>query len=144
MNPHGLHDDQHYTTADDLYKITKYAMTLPVFYGDLLENLLFNIPATNVSPEPRYVYTTNMLIEPNAGGSYYYPYCNGIKTGSHDQAGYNCLVSTAVKDGYSYMCIANEHWVPFANTAHGFAIIIGIMVIICVIILLLLRKKRIL
>ena len=37
----------------------------------------------------------------------------------------------------------NEHWVPFANTAHGFAIIIGIMVIICVIILLL-RKKRIL
>lgn len=29
----------------------------------------------------------------------------------------------------------NEHWVPFANTAHGFAIIIGIMVIICVIIL---------
>ena len=38
----------------------------------------------------------------------------------------------------------NEHWVPFANTAHGFAIIIGIMVIICVIILLLLRKKRIL
>ena len=38
----------------------------------------------------------------------------------------------------------NVHWVPFANTAHGFAIIIGIMVIICVIILLLLRKKRIL
>ncbi len=34
---------------------------------------------------------------------------------------------------------------PFANTARGFAIIIGIMVIICVIILLLLRwKKRIL
>lgn len=38
----------------------------------------------------------------------------------------------------------NEHCIPFANTAHGFAIIIGIMVIICVIILLLLRKKRIL
>ena len=23
----------------------------------------------------------------------------------------------------------NEHWVPFANTAHGFAIIIGIMAV---------------
>ena len=30
-NPHGLHDDQHYTTARDLYVITKYAMTLPYF-----------------------------------------------------------------------------------------------------------------
>ena len=104
MNPHGLHDDQHYTTADDLYKITKYAMTLPYFM-EICSKTYYQIPATNVSPEPRYVYTTNMLIEPNAGGSYYYPYCNGIKTGSHDQAGY-CLVSTAVKDGYSYMCIA--------------------------------------
>ncbi|PWM21552.1 MAG: D-alanyl-D-alanine carboxypeptidase [Collinsella tanakaei] len=104
MNPHGLHDEQHYTTAEDLYKITKYAMTLPYFM-EICSKTYYEIPATNVSPEPRYIYTTNMLIEPNAGGSYYYKYCKGIKTGSHDQAGY-CLVSTAVKDGYSYMCIA--------------------------------------
>ena len=30
-NPHGLHDTEHYTTAADLYKITKAAMTLPHF-----------------------------------------------------------------------------------------------------------------
>ncbi len=104
MNPHGLHDEQHYTTARDLYKITKYAMTLPYFM-EICSKTYYEIPATNVSSEPRYIYTTNMLIEPNAGGSYYYRYCKGIKTGSHDQAGY-CLVSTAVKDGYSYLCIA--------------------------------------
>ena len=38
----------------------------------------------------------------------------------------------------------NAKWVPFANTAYGFSIICGIIVIICVLIFLLLRKKRIL
>ena len=38
----------------------------------------------------------------------------------------------------------NAKWVPFANTAYGFGIICGIIVIICILIFLLLRKKRIL
>ncbi len=38
----------------------------------------------------------------------------------------------------------DAEWVPLANTAHGFMIICGIIVVICVIILLMLRKKRIL
>ncbi len=103
MNPHGLHDENHYTTAEDLCKITEYALTLP-YFSEITSQTYYEIPATNVSPEPRYVYTTNMLISQNAGGEYYYRYCKGIKTGSHDQAGY-CLVSTAVKNGYSYLCV---------------------------------------
>lgn len=106
-NPHGLHDDNHYTTAHDLYKITKYAMGLPHF--------------TEISSQTRYTYkpiggpnsgrqrtlcTTNLLIDKNAlGGKYYYVYARGIKTGHHDEAGY-CLISTATADGYSYMCVA--------------------------------------
>ena len=104
MNPHGLHDEQHYTTAQDLYLITKYAMTLPYFM-EICSKTYYTIPPTNQSPTERTIYTTNMLLNQNAGGEYYYKYAKGIKTGSHDQAGY-CLVSTAVKDGYSYMCIA--------------------------------------
>lgn len=38
----------------------------------------------------------------------------------------------------------NAQWVPLANTAHGFAIVCGIMIVICVLLLLWLRKKRIL
>jgi len=38
----------------------------------------------------------------------------------------------------------SSKWVPLANTAHGFLIICGIMIIICVLILILLKKKRIL
>ena len=38
----------------------------------------------------------------------------------------------------------NATWVPFANTAHGFTIICGIIIIICILILIMLKKKRIL
>ena len=38
----------------------------------------------------------------------------------------------------------NAKWVPFANTAHGFTIICGIIIIICILILIMLKKKRIL
>lgn len=102
-NPHGLHDDEHYTTAEDLSIMTKYALSLP-YFSEITSKTYYEIPPTNTSPEARMVYTTNMLINQNAGGSYYYKYCKGIKTGSHDQAGY-CLVSTAMKDGYSYLCV---------------------------------------
>ena len=107
-NPHGLHDDNHYTTAHDLYLITKYAMSLPHF--------------TEITSRTRYTYkpvggpdagkqmptlsTTNLLIDKNLlGGKYYYQYAKGIKTGHTDEAGY-CLVSSATAEGYSYLCVA--------------------------------------
>lgn len=102
-NPHGLHDEDHYTTANDLYRITKYAMTLP-YFTEVSSTVSYNLPATSVSPA-RTLYTTNKMISINAEGGYYYQYAKGIKTGAHDQAGY-CLVSTAVRNGYSYLCVA--------------------------------------
>ncbi len=38
----------------------------------------------------------------------------------------------------------NSRWVPLANSAHGFAIVCSIMIVICVLLLVWLRKKRIL
>lgn len=37
----------------------------------------------------------------------------------------------------------DSRWVPFANMTHGFAIICGIMALLCVIIIFILRKKKI-
>lgn len=37
----------------------------------------------------------------------------------------------------------DSRWVPFANMTHGFAIICGIMALLCVIIIFVLRKKKI-
>ena len=106
-NPHGLHDPNHYTTAHDLYKITKYAMGLPHFTEITSQTRYTYKPSGGPNAENnRTLCTTNLLIDKNAlGGKYYYIYARGIKTGHHDEAGY-CLVSTATADGYSYMCVA--------------------------------------
>ncbi len=102
-NPHGLHDDNHYTTAEDLYKITQYAMSLPYFM-DIVTQTEYTLPPTNLYTGERTIYTTNKMMDKNEP-VYYEPYIEGIKTGSHDEAGY-CLVTTAQKNGQRYMIVA--------------------------------------
>lgn len=97
-NPDGLHDDNHYTTARDMYKITTYALTLPKFAE------ITNTTSYTCEGDDAPLLTTNYLIDPNNGGEYYYMYAKGIKTGTTDQAG-RCLVTTATADGYSYMAV---------------------------------------
>ena len=106
-NPHGLHDENHYTTARDLYKITKYAMSLPHFTEITSQTRYTYKPAGGPdASKSRTLSTTNYLIDRNAlGGQYYYRYARGIKTGHHDQSGY-CLVSSATAEGYTYLCVA--------------------------------------
>lgn len=104
-NSHGLHDENHYSTARDVAIFTKYALSLP-FFAEITNQVWYTLPATNMCETERTVYTTNRMINQNANeGEYYYSYAKGIKTGSHDQAGF-CFVSTAVQDGYSYLCVA--------------------------------------
>lgn len=97
-NPDGLHNDNHYTTARDMYKIATYALTLPKFAE------ITNTTAYTCEGDDYPLVTTNYLIDPNNGGEYYYMYAKGIKTGTTDQAG-RCLVTTATADGYSYMAV---------------------------------------
>ena len=101
-NPHGLHDIDHYTTAKDMYKITSYARTMP-YFTEITTKLYYEVPKTN-KQDKRIVYTTNSMLK-SSDADYYYRYAKGIKTGHHDQSGY-CLVSTATKGGYTYMCLA--------------------------------------
>lgn len=97
-NPDGLHNENHYTTARDLYKITKYALTLPKF-AEITDTSTYYCEG-----EEYPLITTNLLIDPNRGGEYYYTYAKGIKTGTTDEAG-RCLVTTATADGYSYIAV---------------------------------------
>ncbi len=98
MNPDGLHNPEHYTTARDLYKISTYALTLPYFQE------ISNATEYKCEGDDSYLVTTNYLIDEARGGEYYYTYAKGIKTGTTDEAG-RCLVTTATADGYSYMAI---------------------------------------
>ena len=72
-NPHGLYDENHYKTASDLIKITKYAMTLPGF-TEITSKVTSDILGSDRYP----LVTTNSLIDPVRGGKYYYKYAKGI------------------------------------------------------------------
>lgn len=94
-NPDGLPDENQYTTANDLLKISLAALKNDTF--------------VKISTTKQYEYNDMMYYHTNlmlhAGYlSYYYPYAEGIKTGSTTEAGY-CLITKASKDGYNYLAI---------------------------------------
>lgn len=103
INPHGLDGDgSAYTTANDLYKITKHALTNPTF-KKITSTPRYDIPPTNEYHETRYLHNTNKMMNP-AYKDYYNESISGVKTGTTDLAGH-CVISTASKNGYNYMLI---------------------------------------
>ncbi len=98
MNPHGLHDPEHYSTAYDIYTMASYALTLP-YFSEITDTATYYCEGDDYP-----LVTTNYLIDANRGGEYYYTYAKGIKTGTTEEAG-RCIATTAVGDGYAYMCI---------------------------------------
>lgn len=101
-NPHGLHDDNHYTTARDLYTIIKEALKYDVF-REICRTASVEIPPTNMYSS-RYLKTTNYLLSEQTAEGYYYEYARGIKTGTTSQAGI-CLASFAEKDGITLVSV---------------------------------------
>ncbi|MGL5972723.1 MAG: D-alanyl-D-alanine carboxypeptidase family protein [Oscillospiraceae bacterium] len=102
VNAHGLFDENQYTTADDLYILTKHAMTIPVF-NEISSSSSFDMPQTNKQPARRFT-TTVLMQDRLRGGKYYMNYVKGIKTGSLSESG-RCLVTTAKINGSSYMLV---------------------------------------
>jgi len=94
-NPHGLHDENHYTTARDLYRIASEAMKDETF-AEVVRTAIKTLQETNMQKE-RQVLSTNQLILRRAD-PWYYKDCKGIKTGTTTPAG-ACLVSAAEKNG---------------------------------------------
>ncbi len=91
INPNGLHNDDHYTCAYDLYLIAQAAMQYEEFQT-IVNTAQHKIDATNKNEE-RIILTTNELIK-SRYSPLYYDNCYGIKTGHTTPAGY-CLVSYA-------------------------------------------------
>ncbi len=98
INVHGLDGDgSAYTTANDLYKITKYALQNSTF-KEIVSTTKYQVPIKSYP-----YYNTNKMMNP-AYKDYYSPYISGVKTGTTDLAGH-CVVSTASKDGYNYLLV---------------------------------------
>lgn len=100
VNTHGLDADGHYTTAEDLAVIIKYALQNETFC-EIVSTPSYTQAATNKRKETAYTNTNNLLL---SNSTYYYEPCKGIKTGSTEKAGH-CLASYATKNGYTYLCI---------------------------------------
>ncbi len=103
VNAHGLDENPNgYTTANDLYKITKYALTNPTF-KEITSTSRYDIAPTEKYPYTRYLHNTNKMMNPGIR-DYYHKSVSGVKTGTTEKAGH-CVITTASQDGYNYMLI---------------------------------------
>lgn len=98
-NTHGLHDDDHYTTAYDVALVFAKGMEYDLF-RQLVSTASYQTAATE-RKGPREFYNTNALISRWYYTDYFYDKAIGGKTGTTEEAG-NCLVSAA-KNGDEYL-----------------------------------------
>lgn len=102
-NTNGLPAEGHYSSAYDLYLITREAMKHPAFME--ICNLKTYQPENAEINAGKAITNSNSLIVANeAYGNYVYEGAAGVKTGFTQAAGY-CLISTAERNGLSVMAI---------------------------------------
>ena len=103
VNPNGIHEDSHYSSAYDLYLIADYAMKNE-FFRTLVATTEYTLPATEKYPnEDRVLETTNELLNENSR-KYFYKNAIGIKTGYTSKAG-NCLIGGASRDELEFIAV---------------------------------------
>ena len=101
VNANGLFDENHYTTAYDMYLIAKYAMQNPTF-AEIVSTVRYESEPTN-KQENGYVWSnTNRMLNPQS--DYYSSIITGVKNGASEESGRN-LITTAKKGGYEYMLV---------------------------------------
>lgn len=102
INAHGLHSEEHYTTAHDIAVLTRLALENETF-AELVSTKSHTVPPTNLTGERRFS-STNALLLPIYDGKYVYSRAIGVKTGTTRAAG-KCLVSAAEKDEKRLICV---------------------------------------
>ena len=105
VNPHGYHDDNHYSTARDIAVIAREAMKNETF-REIAATLTYQIPRSNLQRARTITTKTEYMLtgseeKPN---KYFYEYATGLKTGSHSHSGY-CFCGTAAKDGVELVSV---------------------------------------
>lgn len=100
VNPNGLPDEDHYTSAYDLAIIAR-----AFFSNELLCKISsterLELPVTDTQPDHIIAYSKNQLFP---GKTYAYEYLVGSKTGYTNASG-NILVSCAQKDGMKLIAV---------------------------------------
>lgn len=103
INPNGVHNENHYSTARDLALIGNYSLKFEKL-KELYNKTYFKLPVTDIyTADDRKFGTTNELINPNYEDNYY-KYAIGMKTGHTTPAGY-CLMGYAKKDNLELITV---------------------------------------
>lgn len=89
-NPHGLHAEDHFTTAYDMALITRAAMGYPDFVK-ISGTVLYTMSPTNLQTEERTIANQNAMIK---NGKYQYEYAQLGKNGYTSQAKNTMVVET--------------------------------------------------
>ena len=107
-NPHGLQDENHYTTAHDMALIAQAAYQNETF-RIIIGTKMYTIPPTNKHAEETVLRNHHDMLctYHNANRKYLYPYCVGGKTGYTATAN-STLVTYAEKDGMTLICVVMD------------------------------------
>lgn len=122
-NPHGLHSEDHYTTAYDMALIMREAIKDPVL-RKLMTTSNYIIPETN-KQQTRYLWTKNRLYK-NEGDEFYDDSVIASKTGFTTEAK-NTLVSAAQKNDMTLITVvldgqsASKYYDTSALFDYGFS-----------------------
>ena len=100
VNPSGLHNDDHYSTAYDMALIGKYANQFQPIV-EIAKKTEYELPSLPDGTERKFK-TTNTLITKDHNS--YYEYATGLKTGYTDKAK-SCIVAKANKDDIELICV---------------------------------------
>lgn len=100
-NSHGLHDDEHYTSARDMALIATAAFQNEEF-RTITSTLQYTIPETNITNETRTFQNHHKMLFD--WRDQYYEYCVGGKTG-YTRDALNTLVTYASKDGVNLVAV---------------------------------------
>lgn len=107
VNPNGVHNSEHVSTAYDLALMGKYAMQKSTF-RQIVKKTRYTLPATNKYDKTDRIFnTTNDLLRENyssAKDNYYYATTTGVKTGYTGDAG-SCIVASAKKDDLEVIAV---------------------------------------
>ncbi len=101
VNPNGMHDDNHYTTARDLSTIARYGMKLPLF-KETVGKTEYQLDVTNKHSKWPILGTSNKLMYKKSS---YFTRITGIKTGYTTQAGHNLVASAINNDGTELIAV---------------------------------------
>ena len=96
-NPHGISDDNHYTSCYDMAQILRWALTQPGFETLFTRNEMYTMEPTNVQPVTRYFHQQDKM---RVGSSRFH-----IASILGSKIGYTNIAR------YSYVCLAEENGV---------------------------------